>query len=372
MPVSRRGCHGPYTLFVLARAALLVCLLSAPALAVETVRIAVGPELKVATVSAEALSAGPDEEAARFSPVPDGKAVLALKGDVLVLNDTPVPDGVVRLKATGAVLDVGAMRVQGDVVALKGKTGVQLVNVLALEDYLAGVLGSEMPRSFPMEALKAQAVAARTYALQKKLDGYEKPWHLGSSVISQVYKGLEAHDDRTREAVEATRGQVLTWRLQPIEAYFHASCGGRTESGFDALSRDLPYLKPVDCPCSALPQSKWTLSLTKAEAKKVLGGKPSEMKVQGRSRTGRAQRVELAPGRTMDAVTFREKVGYVKVKSLQFEAVPRGDGWELSGKGFGHGAGLCQWGANALADKGKGYTAILQHYYPGTELQTLY
>ena len=348
-------------------------LAASPAFAVETVRIAVGPELKAATITGEGLGSGPDEESARFQPVPEGRAVLAMRGEALTLNDVEVPDGVVRFKATaGEHLDVGQMKVQGDVVAIRGKSGVQLVNVLALEDYLAGVLGSEMPRSFPAEALKAQAVAARTYALQKKLDGFEKPWHLGSSVISQVYKGLEAHDPRTREAVEATRGQVLTFKLQPIEAYFHASCGGRTETGAEALGRELPYLRAVTCPCASLPQSKWSLSLSKQDAQKALGKKPAALSVAGRSRTGRAQRVELGGGRSLDAVTFREKLGYLKLKSLAFEVEPQKDGWLLSGKGFGHGAGLCQWGANALAEKGRPYREILEHYYPGTELQTLY
>src|SRR5919204_152232 len=91
-------------------------------------------------------------------------------------------------------------------------------------------------------ALKAQAVAARTYALHKKLEAYDEPYHLGSSVLHQVYGGLRREDERTRAAVEATRGEVLTWELQPIEAYFHAACGGHTEEGLPALSRDLPYL----------------------------------------------------------------------------------------------------------------------------------
>ena len=91
-----------------------------------------------------------------------------------------------------------------------------------------------------------------------------------------------------------------------------------------------------------------------------------------RSRTGRAQRVELGPGRSVDAVTFREKLGYAKLKSLKFEVEPKKDGWTLTGQGFGHGAGMCQWGANALAEKGRSYQQILEHYYPGTELQSLY
>ena len=93
-------------------------------------------------------------------------------------------------------------------------------------------------------------MAARTYALNKKLEQYGQPSYLGSSVISQVYKGLEADDPRTRQAIEETKGLVLTWQLQPIEAYFHSSCGGHTESGLDALGRDLPYLRSVACPCS--------------------------------------------------------------------------------------------------------------------------
>lgn len=322
--------------------------------AAETMRIAIGPEVKQARLSGAALLRGEDEEEARYLPVSAGDVTVTRRGGALFIDGAPASSRAVRFR-TGGGIDVNGTRVRGDVVALLGRDGVQLVNVLGLEDYLAGVLGSEMPKSFPLEALKAQAVAARTYALHKKLEQYGQPFHLGSSVISQVYGGLASEDPRTREAVEATRGVVLTYQLQPVEAYFHASCGGKTESGAEALGRELPYLKPVSCPCAKLPQAEWRLELDQ------------KLQVVSRSPTGRATRV-LLDGRPIDAVLLRERIGYMRLKSLWFEV----SGHHITGHGFGHGAGLCQWGAKVLADQGLSFRQILAHYYVGTELQTLY
>jgi stage II sporulation protein D len=347
-----------------------LCVWGGSADAAETMRIAMGGEVTSVRLSAEGLSVGEDFDEARFEPA--GNAVrVTLKDGQLALDGRPVEQAALRFRATReGTLTALDTRVQGDVVVLPGKSKLLVVNVLPLEEYLVGVLGSEMPSSFPLEALKAQAVAARTYALNKKLEQYGQPFHLGSSVISQVYRGLEVEDPRTREAVEATRGLVLTYTLQPIEAYFHSSCGGRTESGADALGRDLPYLKAVDCPCGRLPTSHWTLTLKRGELSGLFQ-KASGLQVRGRTRTGRVQRVAVGP-RVVDAVTFRQRVGYSKLKSLNFEVAADSDGWHIDGHGFGHGAGLCQWGARVYAEKGWGFEKILRHYYPGTELQTLY
>ena len=358
---------------------LLLCL---PAQAAETMRVQMGPVVSSVQIEGEALAAGEDLEDARFVAVGANRLSVTRVNGKLTVNGEPIIGDALRFRAGLLARDAGVpgdrplkvngMVVRGDVVAIAQGQGVLLVNVLPLEDYLTGVLGSEMPRSFPIEALKAQAVAARTYALQKKLEQYSQPYHLGSSVISQVYGGLKAEDPRTREAVEATRGLVLTFDLQPIEAYFHASCGGRTESGANALGRDLPYLKPVSCPCGKLPTSQWTTAFSNEDLKAALGSKPAGMKIDGRTPTGRAKRVQLGANRSMDAVTFRERLGYMKLKSLQFEVEPSSKGWTIHGSGFGHGAGLCQWGAKVLADRGADYREILAHYYPGTELQVLY
>lgn len=355
-------------------AILLAALVATGASGAETMRIVVGPEVERVVLEGRDLRVGPDADEARYEGFAATRVTVALEGGALLVDGHVSPTPALRFRA-GAEgdepLSVNGTKVRGDVVVVRGKRQLAAVNVLALEDYLVGVLGSEMPRSFPPEALKAQAVAARTYALNKKLEQYGQPFHLGSSVISQVYKGLEVEDPRTREAVEATRGLVLTWQLQPIEAYFHASCGGRTESGLDALGRDLPYLKPVDCPCHKLPTSHWTLDLKPGDLKGLSVPKGAALRVESRSPTGRARRVDLGH-RSLDAVTFRERVGYMKLKSLHFEVEKHRDGWRLEGHGFGHGAGMCQWGARQYAEKGWDYRKILQHYYPGTELQALY
>jgi stage II sporulation protein D len=278
--------------------------------------------------------------------------------------DAAQEEGTAPLRANGR-------DVRGDVVVRLSKGRLQLINVLPLEDYLAAVLGSEMPVSFPLEALKAQAVAARTYALQKKLEAYGSPFHMGSSVLHQVYGGLDREDARTRAAVAATRGQVLTYELAPIEAYFHASCGGRTESGASALQRDLPYLQPVDCPCGDLPASRWSAQVTRAEMEGALRFSSAGLRTAARTSTGRVSRV-AAGEHSLDAAQLRQRVGYTRIKSLDFELERTAQGFRLNGRGYGHGAGLCQWGAKVLADRGQGYAEILAHYYPGAELQQLY
>lgn len=354
------------------RVAAALMVLSMAASAAETMRIAVGPESREVTIiGAGGLACGDDLDDGVLVPMDAARLTLTLDKGKLALGSAPLPTDSIRCRATESSLTANGVTVQGDVVVLRGKSLLVVVNVLPLEAYLQGVLGSEMPKSFPLEALKAQAIAARTYALNKKLEQYGQPFHLGSSVISQVYRGLAVEDPRTRQAIDETRGLVLTWQLQPIEAYFHASCGGHTESGLDALGRDLPYLKSVSCPCAKLPSSHWTLKVNAKELAKQFGPKGAGLSVQGRSPTGRVRRVQVGP-RSIDAVSFRERLGYMRLKSLDFEVSETKDAWTLTGHGFGHGAGLCQWGSRMLAEQGRGFREILEHYYPGTELQLLY
>lgn len=361
--------------------ALALCLLPRPGQALETMRIAVGPAGSEVRLAARSLAFGEDEENARFTPLRGGRAVVRLERGRLVLNGAPLPLGSVRFRA-GELPDAGlpgkepihlsALSVRGDLVVRAHRGTLQLINVIVLEEYLVGVLGSEMPKSFPEQALRAQAVAARTYALFRKLQGYGQPYHLESSVLGQVYGGLRVEDPRTRAAVDDTRGLVLTHELAPAETYFHSSCGGRTESGLEALGRELPYLTSVECPCGALRQSRWEATFQAEELERTFGrGEGGALSVAARSSSGRVQRLKLGT-RFLDGVTFRERAGYSKVRSLWFQVAEQPGRFVLSGQGSGHGAGLCQWGAKLLAEKGWDFRQILEHYYPGTELQLLY
>ncbi len=363
-------------------ACAVALLVSSTSHAIETLRISMGDARSEATLISGQLGYGPDGDEAVYRSSPGGRASVRLTAGRLEVDGAPVTGPSIRFRAGQDTFDAGVpgrdtisvngFSVRGDVVVRLVHGKLQLINVIPLEEYLAAVLGSEMPRSFPLEALKAQAIAARTYALEKKLKALDAPFHVGSTVLHQVYGGAAREDPRTLEAVQATGGQVLTYDLQPIEAYFHASCGGRTENGAEALGRDLPYLHSVTCPCEGLPQSRWELTVGKRELERMGLAGGTQLAVAGRSATGRARRVELGRGKQLSAVTFRERVGYTRLKSLSFEISETEEDTLFRGRGYGHGAGLCQWGAKVLADKGWSYQQILDHYYAGAELQVLY
>ena len=348
---------------------LMAVLASVPARAVEQVRIAVADGVGRTQVTGHGLERSPWGDDDVFTPLKADKVWVEWKKGQVFL-DGKAAGSALRLRGAGIVQVKGfAMRGTVDIKAMPN--GLLVVNAIPLEDYLAAVLGGEMPANFPEEALKAQAIAARTYAIQRKLDTFGKPYHMGSTVLSQVYGGAGREDPRTRKAVDATKGMVVTYDLAPIEAYFHASCGGRTETGLQALSRELPYLQSVDCPCEHDPKTRWTVTIPGKTLAKDFHVEPKDLRVTQRTKTGRA--ITLSDGEHhVDAVSFRRVLGYDQVRSLAFSVEREGSDLKLTGRGFGHGAGLCQVGAKLLAEQGWDYERILAHYYPGTDLQRMY
>lgn len=366
--------QGPYNRRVRAFTAALGLLAASNAAADETVRIAIADGVREITLAGKGLMVRKLEAGERYAVAPGGRSVVYFSEGRLMLDGAPVvaPDGV-KFRSDGFVT-VAEQPVRGQIEIRKSGVGLIAINVLGLEDYLAAVLGSEMPASFPLEALKAQAVAARTYAVRRKINAWGKPFHLGNTVLHQVYRGARAEDVRTREAVRATSGEVLTYRMEPIEAYFHSACGGRTESGQEALGRGLPYLRPVECVCQETLHSDWTLKLRPSDLTSLASGVKG-VKVVERTATGRARRVELAAAagsRALSAVELRRLVGYDRIKSLAFDSESIRGAITFRGRGYGHGAGLCQWGARGFAQRGWDYRRILSHYYSGAELRKMY
>ncbi|BDG01821.1 SpoIID/LytB domain-containing protein [Anaeromyxobacter oryzae] len=259
------------------------------------------------------------------------------------------------------------------------KADPETIEELRLEDYVAGVVAGEMPGSFPAEALKAQAVAARSYALTRKLEAQaaNRRWDIATGVLAQVFAAGQGNA-AARAATAATAGEVLVLGMEPVEAYFHAVCGGRTEGGLAALGRDLPYLAPVTCGrCDGAPRARWNVSVPAAELGKLagLGGAATGARVIARTATGRADRVELARGAAKVALAasdLRQRLGFARLPSLAFDVRLAGGAFVFEGRGLGHGAGLCQWGAAGFAREGRTYREILLHYYPGTEVVRMY
>jgi stage II sporulation protein D len=249
---------------------------------------------------------------------------------------------------------------------------------LPLEDYVAGVVSGEMPATFPAEAQKAQAVAARSYALTRKIEAQAagRDHDIASGVLTQVW--AERPGPAARAAARATAGEVLVSGMEPVEAYFHAVCGGRTEAGLAAIGRDLPYLASVECrTCAGAPRARWAVVVAARDLARAAGlkGEASAVRVVARTSTGRAERLEIdAGGKTISlaAADLRQRLGFSRLPSLAFDVRAARGGFTFAGSGQGHGAGLCQWGAAGLAREGKTYREILAHYYPGTDVVRMY
>jgi len=362
----------------LSAALAFACALCAPpARGEEMVRIAVAVAQHRVALAGAGLTVAPLAEGRERSGRAAGRAEVALAAGELALDGEPLDAPAASFLAEGPI-QVAGLSLRGEVEVRRGPEGIDVVHSLPMEEYVAAVVEGEMPQRFPPEALRAQAVAARSFALAKKLEALSegRSWHLGATVLDQVYRA--GRDPRARAASEATRGQVLVRDHQPVQAFFHAACGGRTERGGEALGKDLPYLSSVRCGhCGAAPRARWTARLPAAELGRVAGlaGPATAARVIARTASGRASRLELAAGAArvrIGAGDLRQRLGWERLPSLAFEVrVSRGSA-VFTGRGSGHGAGLCQWGAAGLARKGIGYRAILAHYYPGTEVVEMY
>ncbi len=260
--------------------------------------------------------------------------------------------------------------------------GILVVNQLPLEEYLVGLINCEISSAWPIEAVKAQAVIARTYALNRKMARINSPYHLESSVIDQVYEGCLIEDSRSRRAVIETEGEVLTFGGSIIQAFYHSSCGGRTEASENVWGASLPYLKGVDCQYCLTSQTATTweykIQLKEIEERLVsYGHKVSglyDIKPGAINSRGRLKQVALLTSKgasTVSGEQFRKAVGYGVIKSTRFTLKNSKNEITFSGSGNGHGVGLCQWGAKQRALDGFGCGEILSYYYPGTELKKL-
>jgi len=345
----------------------------------EVVRIGVATGKLEVEVSGPDLVAEPLREGATPARVAGGVARLRLSGRELLLGGEPVAGAGVAFSASGPIRH-GGSELSGTVEVRRGLDGLAVIDVLPLEDYVGSVTGAEMPPSFPAEALKAQAIAARTFAVGKKVEARQLglDFDLGASVLDQVYPGAGTSDARARAAASATEGEVLVFEHRPVEAYFHSSCGGATEAGVDALGRDLPYLRSVPCKfCRGAPKYRWELLLSAAELGQLAGlsRAATGARVVRRSAAGRVMKLEVEAGServTLDGAELRRRAGYDRMPSLAFLVRSDRRGFAFEGRGSGHGAGLCQWGAAGMARAGADYRRILLHYYPGAELVKMY
>ena len=274
-----------------------------------------------------------------------------------------------------------AMPVSGLVHVVRKGKGFLVINQVDLEEYVKGVVPGEVNSSWHPEMLKAQAVAARTYALYQQMLSASRDYDVVATVQDQVYKGKDGVDTAVLRAVDETRGLVLTYQQAPIYAAFSSTAAGLTEDAVNVWSKDYPYLKGVECPFDLdSPFYQWKASFRMDKLEQNLRqqgyavGAITSIEPLAFSRGGRVAKLRILHSEgelILRGEDLRKAVGYSIVPSTQFTIDSVGREVVLSGYGAGHAVGMCQWGAKELAELGYPFSTILSYYYPGTELQEM-
>lgn len=369
----------PHGLFRLRRSctyggvAFLLWLLACwPSLALE-LRVAIqesGSQVRVGTSSTGVVR---DRTGAPVGRIAGGQSlIVSARGSQLQAGDwassafwvEPGTDGYVFIKDRWY---------RGRVLVSADQNSVMAVNYVDLDQYLYSVVGGEMPSSWPLEALKAQAIAARSYALYRRQRSSSSHYDIGRTTTWQVYGGLEDEASNTRAAVDLTRHQVLTYNGQIIEAVFHSSSGGHTENVEDVWSQPLPYLRGVQDFDAGAPVYQWHEILSLGEINQRVPEIGRLLKVVPRRRTprGRVQEIQLEGDRGSRVMSGNDFRRAFDLRSTLFSLTLAGEQLQIAGRGFGHGIGMSQWGAHNLAQQGYTYQQILGHYYRGAQLSRI-
>ncbi len=277
------------------------------------------------------------------------------------------------------MLTVNGRRYRDTVMIKKTTEGLTAINELGLDGYLFGVLPVEISPDWPLESLKAQAVVSRTYVMNNMGKYESRGYDLSSDIFSQIYRGVEVENPKSNQAVTETVGQVLTYKGNLAAAYFFSSCGGYTANVKEVWGDDIPYMRGVSCPyCKDSPRYRWEKKVTPGLIKDTLNKKGYSIgKVRGinfisRTDSGRIKDMEIvhSGGRTtINGHKFRMSVGPNIIKSTMMSIDRTKEKFLFYGRGWGHGVGMCQWGAKGQADRGRNYKEILNFYFPGTKVK---
>jgi len=379
-----------FSLFVL----LSIAVLGRPTFAAGTVRVGImlRPPRKAVAISVSGpclVRASNGMVLARYAR-PESFAVSAFAGGVRVegpYGKTQGPFGWIRLEPMrGGTTRLGGSVYTGRMVFRSWKGELLPVNELELDEYVRDVAAAETPNGWPFHALAAQAVVCRSFTLAMMGRHAGQGFDLCNLSHCQVYRGRTAYAGPLEQAVRATAGRILLWRGRPAAALFHSCCGGVTAA---AVGRPPPpgtaYLRSVSDvlngrpACRQSPYFRWTTVLSEEELRAVLrragwsGQSISPLLVTARDRSGRALTM-AAGGAQVDAVQFwlcaGRMLGRTRIPSLSFSVSHRGRELVFTGRGYGHGAGLCQWGAREAARQGMTWPKILARYYPNLRLSS--
>ena len=260
----------------------------------------------------------------------------------------------------------------------KGK--LEVINYLDIEEYLKGVLPKEISFLWPLDVMKAQAIASRSFALSKIYARKNKYYDLENNTYSQVYGGKSCEKNKTTKAVLETKDMVLEYNGKVLPAYFHSCCGGYTQSSLRAWGGIVmcKALNGVKCSyCKWSPHYHWKTKIKKQDIeeqlqnKKIIFGNIEKIKIGEKDVSGRIKFLKIKSENKWSTVkidSFISSFGGKILKSTNFSLKQKGDFFVFNGYGWGHGVGMCQWGAFALSIKGWSFKKILKKYYPYSKI----
>ncbi|MFC1503881.1 SpoIID/LytB domain-containing protein [Spirochaetota bacterium] len=259
---------------------------------------------------------------------------------------------------------------------------IKMINILESDEYIMGVVRKEISYSWPDEAIKAQAVVARTYAYKKYRENKEKEFHTVATDRDQVFGGTWNVHKKIIKNVMAVKDLVITHKGKPIKAYFHASCGGYTEEPEYVwnIEKDAQYFKPVRCYyCENFKKYAWDEVITLKQVNRSFSdyvkkiGEIKNIKTGKTSPSKRNYEIILI-GRKKENISgnkFRLRLGAKTLPSLLFTVRKEGKALHFTGKGYGHGVGLCQWGTHQMASDGRSYTYIINYYFKNVKISKI-
>ncbi|TLY19557.1 MAG: SpoIID/LytB domain-containing protein [Nitrospirae bacterium] len=366
--------------------AALALLLAAPVLgparaqASETIRVAIFQNADSVTV---ASSSGLMVRASNDTVDSNERITVTAGPSGLIMDSQPLRSDRLDVRGRDGELTLNGITVGGHVIVKLQNGKLLAINELPLEDYVKGVVPSEMSAAWHPEALKVQAVATRTYALYKMRQNARKDFDVVASIKDQVYlyRGRAAAAGPAARAVDDTRDLVLAYRDEPILAVFSSTAAGLTEDAWNVWAVDMPYLKGVECPFDLnSPWYQWRtdVGLPMLEQRLRDEGFPvgviASLAPAAYTKAGRVVQVRIlhSGGELyIKGDDLRRVLGYLVLPSTQFDFDVVGLKVLFAGRGNGHGVGLCQWGAKELAERGYSAETILRYYYPGADIRDL-
>jgi stage II sporulation protein D len=345
-----------------------------PAQASVILRVAIERDVERVKVGSSTTAVVKDGSGKILGELPERSAYVAqaIPGGGVALDKWQ--SGLFWIEPTGkGFVYIGDRWFRGRTLVVSTGKGVSAINWVDLEEYLYSVIGGEMDANWPQEALKAQAIAARSYALYEREKQRSNPlFDLGDSPDKwQIYKGVVSEASGTYAAVDSTAGQVLTYNNKIILSVFHACSGGHTENVEDVWGNNLPYLRAVQDFDQNVSECSWVKNFSSAEISQRVPevGNVKDMVIETVSPFKSVKSLRIVGDKGNKVLTGENVRTVLKLKSTRFVVSKATDGsFILQGSGYGHGLGMSQWGARNLALQKANHLQILGHYYRGAAL----